>query len=187
MDTKLVDKAIIFAVNAHSGVERRGKEFPYILHPLEAAAIVSTMTSDNELIAGAILHDVVEDTKYTLEDIEREFGKRVREVVDAESEEKVENKTEEESWYDRKEKQMQKIKNLPREYKIVALGDKLSNMRAIYRDYKQEGDSLWNKFHTKDKKLHEWHYRGLVDALSSVGETDAFKEFKHLVNKVFGK
>ena len=85
LDTTLLDRAIVFAVRAHSGTERRGKGFPYIVHPLEAMEIVSTMTSDQELLAAAALHDVVEDTAVTEEDIRKEFGDRIASIVAAES------------------------------------------------------------------------------------------------------
>ena len=76
IDTSLVDKAIIFAVKAHEGVPRRGRDFPYIVHPLEAMTIVATMTSEPELLAASVLHDVVEDTDFTVEDIRAEFACR---------------------------------------------------------------------------------------------------------------
>ena len=69
MDTSLLDRAIVFAVQCHSGVERRGKGFPYIVHPMEAMAIAATMTDDQEILAAAALHDVVEDTDVTLDDL----------------------------------------------------------------------------------------------------------------------
>ena len=62
---------------------------------------------------------------------------------------------------------------------------KLSNMRAIPRDYAQQGDRLWNLFHAKDPKDHEWHYRGLANALSELHDTFAYKEFEQLINQVF--
>ena len=65
------------------------------------------------------------------------------------------------------------------------MGDKLSNMRAIARDYAQKGDELWNIFHVKDKALHEWHYRGLADSLSELNDTFAYQEFVSLINQVF--
>ncbi|MBQ2197224.1 MAG: hypothetical protein II406_00575, partial [Bacteroidales bacterium] len=55
LDTSLFDKAVIFAVKAHQGTERRGKGFPYIIHPMEAAEIASTITDDQEILAAAIL------------------------------------------------------------------------------------------------------------------------------------
>ena len=85
MDTSLLDRAIRFAVEAHSGVERRGKGFPYIVHPMEAMAIVATMTPDQEVLAAAALHDVVEDTEVTLDEIRSRFGDRVAQLVDTES------------------------------------------------------------------------------------------------------
>ena len=103
LDTTLLDRAIVFAVRAHAGTERRGKGFPYIVHPMEA----------------------------------------------------------------------------------VALGDKLSNMRAIARDYALQGDALWSLFHVKDRKEHEWHYRGLAASLSELSDTFAYQEFLRLINQVF--
>ena len=71
MDTSILDKAIVFAVKAHKGAERKGKGFPYIVHPMEAVAIAATMTNDQELLAAAALHDTVEDTEITLKDVSK--------------------------------------------------------------------------------------------------------------------
>jgi len=67
--TNILDRAIVFATNAHEGQFRKGTKIPYILHPLEAAAIVGTMTTDEDVIAAAALHDVVEDTDTTVEEV----------------------------------------------------------------------------------------------------------------------
>ena len=75
MDTSILDKAIVFAVKAHQGAERKGKAFPYIVHPMEAVSIAATMTNDQELLAAAVLHDTVEDSSVTLKDIERDILK----------------------------------------------------------------------------------------------------------------
>ena len=66
---ELVSEAIAFAVKAHDGMRRKKSNAPYILHPMEAAVIVGTMTDDQNLIAAAALHDVVEDTIMTDEEI----------------------------------------------------------------------------------------------------------------------
>ena len=79
----ILDKAIIFAVNAHRGQFRKGSDTPYILHPMEAAAIVGTMTADDEVLAAAVLHDTVEDTGTTIEQIREQFGERVAALVSA--------------------------------------------------------------------------------------------------------
>ena len=185
LDTTLLDRAIIFAVRAHAGTERRGKGFPYIVHPMEAVEIVATMTRDQELLAAAALHDTVEDTDVTIEQISTEFGERVASFVAAESDEPHQSADSVENWHARKQAAIDRIAHASRDTKIVALGDKLSNMRAIARDYAQQGDALWDLFHAKDPKDHEWHYRGLADALSELRDTFAYKEFEDLINQVF--
>lgn len=185
MDTSILDKAIVFAVKAHQGVERKGKGFPYIVHPLEAVSIVATMTNDQELLAAAALHDTVEDTKVTLKDIEREFGKRVAALVEAESDIEFEGKSREESWRLRKEEAIERLSTADNNVKIVALADKLSNIRAIYRDFQVIGDKVWDLFCVKNKASHEWHFRGLARALASLKGTFAYTEFVETIDKVF--
>lgn len=185
LNTAVLDRAIVFAVKAHSGTERRGKGYPYIVHPLEAVEIVATMTADQELLAAAALHDTVEDTDVTVEQIREEFGDRVADLVASESDTFEEGVSEEESWHARKQAAIDRLSKAGREAKMVALGDKLSNMRAIARDYAVQGDALWNLFHAKDPKDHEWHYRGLADALRDLEDTFAYKEFENLINQVF--
>ena len=187
LDTTLLDRAIVFAVKAHAGTERRGKGFPYIVHPMEAMEIVSTMTADQELLAAAALHDVVEDTPFTEEDIRAEFGDKIASLVAAESDTFEEGVSEEDSWHSRKRAAIERLAKASRDAKIVALGDKLSNMRAIARDYSILGDKLWDIFHAKDPKDHEWHYRGLADSLRELEDTFAFREFERLINQVFSK
>ena len=187
MDSELLDRAIVFAVNAHHNTERRGKGFPYIVHPMEAMEIVATITPDQELLAAAALHDTIEDTDVTVEQIREAFGERVANLVHTESDQQIEGVSEEDSWHDRKQIAIDRLAAASRDAKIVAMGDKLSNMRAIWRDYRQKGDALWNIFHVKDKASHEWHYRGLAASLSELSDTFAYKEFVRLIDEVFGK
>lgn len=186
LDTSLFDRAAVFAVKAHSGTERRGKGTPYALHVMEAAAIAETMTDDQEIIAAALLHDVIEDTDYTYEDLKAEFGKRIADLVLSESDEVVSGKSESESWKERKIAGIKRLESLPRDAKIVAMGDKLSNMRAIARDYAEIGDELWKRFHVSEKSEHAWRYRALADAFTGLEGTAAYKEFRLLVDEVFG-
>lgn len=187
LNTDLLDRAIIFAVRAHAGTERRGKGFPYIVHPMESMEIVSTITSDQELLAAAALHDVIEDTSVTREELQQAFGERIARLVVAESDTFEAGVSEEDSWHDRKRAAIERLARASRDTKIVALGDKLSNMRAIARDYAVQGDNLWQIFHVKNKCDHEWHYRGLADSLRELEDTFAFREFQRLIDQVFGK
>ena len=99
----------------------------------------------------------------------------------------IDGRSEEESWHDRKQAAIDRLGKASRDAKIVAIGDKLSNMRAIARDYAVQGDALWNLFHVNNPKDHEWHYRGLADALRDLKDTFAFQEFEMLINQVFCK
>ncbi|MBQ4394261.1 MAG: bifunctional (p)ppGpp synthetase/guanosine-3',5'-bis(diphosphate) 3'-pyrophosphohydrolase [Paludibacteraceae bacterium] len=186
LDTALLDRAIIFAVKAHHNTERRGKGFPYIVHPMEAVEIVATMTADQELLAAAALHDTIEDTDVTVEQIRSEFGDRIADLVHAESDQFTDGVSETDSWHDRKQAAIDRLATASHDAKIVAMGDKLSNMRAIWRDYQSRGDELWQIFHVTDKAMHEWHYRGLAASLAELSDTFAYREFIQLIDDVFG-
>lgn len=183
-DTELFDRATKFAVNAHHGVERRGKNFPYILHPMEAANIVSTITTDPELLAAAILHDTVEDTDVTFEQIRDEFGERVAHLVQHETCPLPKS----DPWRNRKQAQIDLIAASPYESKVVAMGDKLSNLRAIAMDYCMIGDELWSRFKAPNGKTDiAWYYRRLAEALSDLSDTFPYQEFVMLLDKTFGQ
>lgn len=178
----MINKAIAFAVKAHEGQPRKGTEIPYIFHPLEVGMIVSRITDDEEVIAAAVLHDTVEDCDaVTLDDIRREFGDRVARIVGLESEDK------DKSWEERKAATVRSLKKeLMREAKIVALGDKLSNIRCFYADYIKLGDELWQRFNMKDKRMQGRYYHGLCEALSDLSDLEEYQEFRRMVEMVFG-
>ena len=185
---ELVSEAIAFAVKAHDGMRRKKSEAPYILHPMEAAVIVSTMTDDQNIIAAAALHDVVEDAGVPIEEIEKKFGKRVWELVQSETEDKRADLPAEETWRIRKEESLAVLKNTDdMGVLMVWLGDKLANMRSIYRDFKAEGNAMWQRFNQKDEKAQAWYYRSIVELTGRLSETSAWLEYKALTERVFGK
>ena len=185
---ELVSEAIVFATKAHDGMRRKKSEAPYILHPMEAAVIVGTMTDDQHLIAAAALHDVVEDTGVTIEEVEEKFGKRVRELVQAETEDKREELPPSATWRIRKEESLEELKNAEDiAVLMVWLGDKLANMRAIYRDFKVEGNAMWQRFNQKDPAQQAWYYRSIVTLTQRLDYTSAWLEYKTLTELVFGK
>lgn len=182
----LMDRAIIFATRAHSGTYRKGTKIPYIVHPIEAAAIVATITDDPDMIAAAVLHDVVEDTDATAEEIRLFFNDHIAKLVEAESENKRKDLPPQETWLIRKMETLEFLRNeADQEAKILALADKLSNIRAIYRDQMMVGDQLWERFNEKRKERHGWLYRQIADALSSLSDTFAWQEYDDLVRKTF--
>ena len=185
---ELVSEAIVFAARAHDGMRRKKSDAPYILHPMEAAVIVGTMTDDQNIIAAAALHDVVEDAGITIEEVEARFGRRVRELVESETEDKRADLPPSATWRIRKEESLSVLKNAEdTAVLIVWLGDKLANMRAIYRDFKVEGDRMWQRFNQKDKTEQAWYYSSIVKLTERLSDTSAWLEYKTLTELVFGK
>ncbi|MBO7221774.1 MAG: bifunctional (p)ppGpp synthetase/guanosine-3',5'-bis(diphosphate) 3'-pyrophosphohydrolase [Clostridia bacterium] len=185
---ELVSDAIAFAVKAHDGMRRKKSDAPYILHPMEAAVIVGTMTDSQEVIASAILHDVVEDTDTTIEEIEARFGKRVKELVSSETEDKRADLPPEDTWRIRKEESLNALASTDDlDVLKLWLGDKLSNMRSIYRDWKVEGDIMWQRFNQNDTKEQAWYYLSIVKLTERLSHTSAWLEYKTLTEIVFEK
>ncbi len=181
----ILDKAIIFATNAHSGSFRKGTNLPYIVHPMEVASIVSTMTDDRSVMAAAMLHDTVEDTNTTIDDIRREFGDKVADLVSSESENKREDLPSGDTWKIRKQETVARLKNeSSKEAKMIALGDKLSNMRAIWRDYATIGDKLWERFNQSDPHEILWYYSAVAESLVDLNDTFVHKEYVGLINEM---
>ena len=183
----LLEKSIAFALRAHEGQVRKKSGIPYILHPMEAATIASTLTDDREVLAAVMLHDTVEDTDTTLDEIRREFGERVAQLVKGETENEYPELTREESWKLRKEESLQRLRaNNDASVKIMWISDKLSNARSLLRIYEERGDEMWKLFHQKDKSVQEWYYRSVADALKELSDTPAYREYVVLINLIFG-
>ena len=185
--TDLVSEAIAFSTKAHDGMRRRKSNAPYVLHPMEVAAIVGTMTDNQEVIAAGALHDVVEDAGITIEEIGEKFGNRVMELVASETENKREELPPEETWRIRKEESLQKLRDTDDiEIMMLWIGDKLSNIRAIYRNFIVEGNAVWEKFHQPDVNVQAWYYRSIMKYTERLSDTLAWIEYKTLVEKIFG-
>lgn len=183
----LLDHAIIFATKAHSGMTRKGTNVPYIVHPIEAAAIVAAMTDDEEIIAAAVLHDVLEDTDATKDDLLARFGRRITDLVMNESEDKRRNFPAALTWKTRKQETITFLETkADRDAKMLALADKLANLRSIYRDQCIIGDKVWERFNEKDKSKHAWMYRSIAAALEELKDHPMWEEYSWLVKKVFG-
>ena len=147
--SSLLCQATRLAAQAHDGAYRKGGRAPYLLHVMETAEIVGTMTEDEDVLAAAVLHDVLEDTSVTEEELRETVGGHVTELVLAVSENKRREQPAEMTWRLRKQESVERLLKEPRlEVKMIALGDKLSNIRALQRDYGILGEQVWERFKT---------------------------------------
>lgn len=181
----MIEQAVNVANKAHSGQYRKGTNIAYIIHPLEAGAIASSILTqlgkyDEEVISASFLHDVLEDTEMTENDLLENFSERTVFLVKEQSENKAH------SWKQRKLHTINHLKEINDiDVKVVHLADKLSNMRSIHRDYKKLGDKLWERFNEKRKSEQGWYYKSLVESLVDLKGTNEYYEFEKLVDNIF--
>lgn len=148
-----------FALNAHKSQTRKGKITPYSFHLYLVNNILETLTEDPDIIATGWLHDTVEDTVVSLEDIKREFNDEIYFYISLESEDKSIK-----DWQTRKELQLEKFREVSkdeslRKVLLVTFSDKLANLMEIYQDYLIIGDLLWDRFNSKDPKKQRWYFK----------------------------
>lgn len=184
----MLDDAILFAAKAHEGAKRKGLNQPYFFHPIEVLSLVSLMTDDEEILTAAILHDTVEDTPVTVEEIREKFGERVARLVSSESEDKRGQVNKAGTWVDRKQEAIDKLCTATDiGSKMVALGDKVSNLRSFHLLQEQDGENIWDLFNMKDPLKHYWYYSEIAKALEDLKDNVVYKEYLFLIDTVFKK
>ncbi len=185
MSEKL-NEAITFAAEAHQGQMRKLSGIPYIVHPMEVAAIIGSMTTDEEVIIAGLLHDTVEDCNVDPRVIKERFGARVAALVQSETEDKLLDRPASETWMQRKEESLLMLENTKDiGVKIMWLSDKLSNMRSFYQEYMRSGESMWEKFHQKNPKMQCWYYECVASHVQELSDHYAYVEYMELIDKVF--
>lgn len=185
---KLV-KAFAYAFEKHKDQIRKGTEIPYIVHPMDVASILMKHNAPEPVVIAGILHDVVEDTDTSLEEIEKEFGISVAGLVQmaSEPEHLRENEDAQHSWEKRKIHTINKVKTLSYSARLLVCADKLANMRDIYRDYKIKGELTWSRFNAPKEK-QAWYYSSLVKVLAednSIEKEAVYIEFNSYVEALF--
>ncbi|MBN2412018.1 HD domain-containing protein [candidate division KSB1 bacterium] len=179
-----IEKAILFASKAHKGQCRKKTNIPYISHPFTVAFLLMKEQCSEDVIIAGLLHDLIEDTSVTLQEIETEFGENVAKIVRdcSEPDGRI-------SWEERKNNTIQKLRNAPLEVKYVACADKLHNICSMIADHKKYGDRLWKRF-SRGYDKQQWYYRSIVRSLfyglNHVEPGSLFYRFRDKVEELFG-
>jgi (p)ppGpp synthase/HD superfamily hydrolase len=160
-----LDRALAVSATAHRHQERKGSQVPYIIHPVHVAILLMRHDFPEEVIVAALLHDVVEDTTVTVEELARDFGPEVARLVAAVSEQKLEG-TELLPWRHRKEAQLAHLKSADRHIAAIKTADALHNLRATLSDLHRQGNQVWQRFRGSQTE-HLWYYESLSEVLKS--------------------
>jgi hypothetical protein len=175
--------ALAFAVDAHGRVEhtRKGTRFPYMIHPIRVGWILERHGYDDELVAAGLLHDTLEDTDVTREQIAERFGDRVADLVEAVSE-----ADREAGWEERKRTTIAKVSDVDANVLPLLAADKLDNVRSIRDTLAERGeDKTWSLFKT-GRSEQAWYYRSLADAfLARDPASNLFRTLETEVDSVF--
>ena len=155
LSSRFVD-ALTFAIRAHGDQCRKGGTVTYVAHLLGVASLVLEAGGDEELAIAALLHDTIEDTGTTAEEIAAAFGPRVAGVVEGCTDTDVHPKP---PWRARKERYIEHLRSpdTPTDVLVVSRADKLHNARSMLQDYRKIGDELWSRFSVGPDQQF-WYY-----------------------------
>ncbi len=140
--TPKVEEAIRTAAFWHrEQIRRDDQKTPYVVHPFAVALILAQYTDDEDLLAAALLHDILEDTKYTRDELRHDFGNRVEEIVLGVTEDKTIA-----NWHKRKKHYIENLAAAGEGSKLVAAADKIHNLQSMINDQEVLGDIFWQNF-----------------------------------------
>lgn len=130
------------------GELRRDGVTPLAEHSLFVGRKIKEWTNDENLIVAGILHDTIEDTSYTFNELENDFGSRVRELVAYMTEINHSNNSATSSWEERKQDFLNRLAAFPEEILILSAADKIHNLLSLTEEIKKEGDAIWQRYHS---------------------------------------
>lgn len=161
-----IQSAIRFATQVHEidqKQKRKGKDVPYLVHPLTVGLILAKAGATDDIIMAGILHDTIEDSipskKVTRDMLEQEFGPVVAAAVAAVSES---NKSL--TWKERKLEALEHIKTMSKVALWVKSADTISNVADLLHDYAQDGDETFERFNASKIEIVK-NYRAVIGAL----------------------
>lgn len=165
--TPLIQKALDAAAKLHHGAKRKGSDTPFIVHPVGVAIIVSNYTEDEDVIAAALLHDVLEDVPgYGFDAMKRDFGEKIVLLVKDVSEDKDPNVKfdEKATWEERKKKYLTHLNGASEDALLISAADKIHNLYSLRDTYVKLGKSAFDHFNAPPKKI-VWYYQEILKIL----------------------
>lgn len=184
MEQNILEKALMFAAIAHSGQTRKGEpDKPYIVHPIAVAEILMEYGADNNVVAAGYLHDVVEDTDFSLKDIKKHFDDDIAHLVECATE--IDKSK---SWEERKRHTIDTAKDLSSREKLILIADKINNAENLKRVFDKKGFKDFSNF-KRGKEKQEWYYRNIYESLSTNEDKDnpLLKRLETAINSVFDR
>jgi (p)ppGpp synthase/HD superfamily hydrolase len=172
----LVDTAIRIAIDAHKDQKRKSDGFPYIAHPFSVALMLQKHGFRDEVVSAGLLHDVLEDTTVTREELARAIGEEVVDMVLALSEDKSR------PWEERKRTYIATVAASSHEVKAISTADKISNLRDTLDSCRDNPASFWAKF-TRGLPEQRWYYRTFVTEVGGAWSHPLMDELKALVSE----
>lgn len=174
-----IEQALRAATILHKDQVRKGlMPIPYVSHLFAVALIASDYTDNEDVLISCLLHDAIEDTDYTLDELEDDFGGTVREIVESVSEPQN-TSFQKLTWKEQKEHYAKSLRKASQEALIVATADKIHNMRTIVEEYYDDHVRFMADFSgsLEDRVLM---YQDISNALNRSLKNDIIVEFNHV-------
>ena len=177
-----IEYAIYYATRAHKNQRRKIEDVDMIFHPFTVGMILQRNNCDEDIVTAGILHDVVEDTKYSFDDIEKDFGKQIRDYVyDASEPDKSLE------WEDRKQHTINQIKNAPLGSKLIVACDKISNLEDLEDCIELYGEEKsWSSL-KRNKEKQKWYYTKVYEScIEGVNKNHPiFQRYADILKRLF--
>lgn len=182
--TPRIEKALQTAAVLHRDQLRKNTgAITYITHPFAVAIILSSYTDDEDIIIAGLLHDTVEDSDYTSEELEKDYGKNVREIVMGVTEQKDDELGNKRPWKIRKEDYLKNLENDSEGSLLLCAADKIHNMRTILDEYNEVGPEFLKNFSCTPKEKNWYHGEILKVLHRKLENKKILEEYKRLLEE----
>jgi (p)ppGpp synthase/HD superfamily hydrolase len=169
--TPQIKKAIQFAARKHEGLYRKdGERLPAVTHLFSVALLTAEDGADDDIVIAALLHDTLEDTDTAAEEIQEQFGSRVRTLVEAVSEPSRDASGRRLSWRERKEGYFKKLETAPDDALIIVAADKIDNIESKITAFEIEGPVIFKRWSQPTSEYLWYHKTALDFALKRIPE-----------------